>query len=166
LGVDSSSFDDDDDALREMRITHWLHSLDGNPAPLTPELLFEAALQNGFAVAMNSEKYGSVEPNMPADLVVLDYDAMAHDVIDGMVDEIDVLLTRCTRNHVRHVFVDGRQIVQDGCTVGVDLEAIENELLAQARAAGASMRALRPVMERSQATLREFYASGGHVADQ
>jgi hypothetical protein len=35
-----------------------------------------------------SEKYGSVEPDMPADLVVLDYDAMAHDVIDGMVDEM------------------------------------------------------------------------------
>jgi cytosine/adenosine deaminase-related metal-dependent hydrolase len=163
LGVDSSSFDDDDDALREMRVTHWLHSLDGNPAPLTPELLFDAALRNGFAVAMNSEKYGTVEPDMPADLVVLDYDAMSHDVIDGMIDEIDAVLTRCTRNHVRHVFVGGRQIVKDGCAVGVDLEAIENELLAQARAAGASMRALRPVMERSQATLRAFYSSGGHL---
>jgi cytosine/adenosine deaminase-related metal-dependent hydrolase len=56
LGVDSSSFNDDDDALREMRVTHWLHSLDGNPAQLTPELLFDAALRNEFAVAMNSEK--------------------------------------------------------------------------------------------------------------
>jgi hypothetical protein len=80
-----------------------------------------------------------------------------------MIDEIDAVLTRCTRNHVRHVFVGGRQIVKDGCAVGVDLEAIENELLAQARAAGASMRALRPVMERSQATLRAFYSSGGHL---
>jgi cytosine/adenosine deaminase-related metal-dependent hydrolase len=164
LGVDSSSFDDDDDAFREMRVTHWLHSLDGNSAPLTPERLFDAALQNGFEVAMNSQNYGSIAPDMPADFVIVDYDAMAHDVIDGMVDEFDVLLTRATRNHVRHLFVNGRQILTDG-RAAVDLEAMERELLAQAHAAGAAMRALRPVMERSQETLRDFYASGAHLAD-
>ena len=113
LGVDSSSFDDDDDAFREMRVTHWLHSLDGNSAPLTPERLFDAALQNGFEVAMNSQNYGSIAPDMPADFVIVDYDAMAHDIIDGMVDELDVLLTRATRNHVRHLFVNGRQILTE-----------------------------------------------------
>ncbi|MGH7249198.1 MAG: amidohydrolase family protein, partial [Pseudomonadota bacterium] len=164
LGVDSSSFDDDDDALREMRVTHWLHSLDGNPAPVTVERLFEAALRNGFEVAMNSRNYGSIEPGMPADFVVLDYDAMAHDCIEGMVEELDVLLTRATRNHVRHVFVDGRQIVEGGRTVNFDLGAHEGELFAQVHAAGPAMRALRPVIERSQETLRAFYASEGHLA--
>jgi cytosine/adenosine deaminase-related metal-dependent hydrolase len=164
LGVDSSSFDDDDDALREMRVTHWLHSLEGNAAPLTPELLFEAALRNGFEVAMNSRDYGSIEPDRPADFAVLDYDAMAYDVIEGMVGELDVLLTRSTRNHVRDLFVDGRQILQDGRPQGIDLDSMERELLARAHAQGASMRALRPVMERSQATLGEFYRSGGHLA--
>lgn len=164
LGVDSSSFDDDDDAFREMRVTHWLHSLHSNPAPLTPALLFDAALQNGFEVAMNSREYGSIEPGMPADLAILDYDAMSRDVIDGMVEEIDVLLTRATGDHVRHTFVNGRQVVKDGHATGVDLDGIEQELLAQARAAGPAMRALRPIMERSQNTLDAFYASGGHIA--
>jgi cytosine/adenosine deaminase-related metal-dependent hydrolase len=163
LGVDSSSFDDDDDAFREMRVTHWLHSLDGNSAPLTPEHLFDAALQNGFEVAMNTQKYGSIAPDMPADFVIVDYDAMSHDVIDGMVDELDVLLTRATRNHVRHLFVNGRQILTDG-RAAVDLDAMERELLAQAHAAGPTMRALRPIMERSQDTLKTFYSSGGHLA--
>ncbi len=164
LGVDSSSFDDDDDALREMRVTHWLHSLEDNTAPLTPALLFEAALRNGFEVAMNSRDYGAIAPDMPADFVLLDYDAMAYDVIDGMVGELDVLLTRSTRNHVRDVFVNGRAIVQAGRPQGIDLDGMEKELLAQAHAQGASMRALRPVMERSQSTLAEFYRSGGHLA--
>lgn len=164
LAVDSSSFDDDDDAFREMRVTHWLQSLHGNSAPLTPERLFEAALPNGFEVAMNSRDYGAIVPGMPADFVLLDYDAMAHDVIDGMVDEVDVLLTRATRAHVRKLFVNGRQVVDEGRAVGVDLDAIEAELLAQARAAGPEMRALRPIMERSQNTLNAFYASGGHMA--
>jgi 5-methylthioadenosine/S-adenosylhomocysteine deaminase len=164
LGVDSSSFDDDDDALREMRVTHWLHSLNSSSAPLTPERLFDAALRNGFEVAMNSRHYGSIELGMPADLVILDYDSMAHDVIDGMVDELDVLLTRATRNHVKQVFVDGRRIVQNGVTTNFDLEPLERDLLAQAHAAGPAMRALRPTMERSQQTLCTFYASGRHLA--
>lgn len=164
IGVDSSSFDDDDDALREMRVTHWLHSLDGNDAPLTPERLFDAALRNGFESAMNSRQYGAIEPGMPGDFIVLDYAAMAYDCIDGMVDELDVLLTRATRNHVCQVFVDGQQIVRDGRTTKVDLEALEQELLEQARAAGPAMRKLRPIMERSQETLRAFYASGDYLA--
>jgi cytosine/adenosine deaminase-related metal-dependent hydrolase len=164
LGVDSSSFDDDDDALREMRVTHWLHSLEGNAAPLTPDLLFEAALRNGFEVAMNRRDYGAIEPGMPADFAILDYDAMAYDVIDGMLGELDVLLTRSTRNHVRDLFVNGRQILQDARPQGIDLASMESELLAQAQAQGAAMRALRPVLERSQATLGEFYRSGGHLA--
>jgi cytosine/adenosine deaminase-related metal-dependent hydrolase len=101
---------------------------------------------------------------MPADFVLLDYEAMAYDCIDGMVDEIDVLLTRATRNHVRHVFVNGRQIVDNGSIAGIDLEALERDLLAQVHAAGPAMRALRPIMERSQDTLRAFYASGGYLA--
>jgi cytosine/adenosine deaminase-related metal-dependent hydrolase len=113
---------------------------------------------------MNRRDYGAIEPGMPADFTILDYDAMAYDVIAGMLDELDVLLTRSTRKHVRDLFVNGRQILQDARLQGIDLASMESELLAQAHAQGASMRALRPVLERSQATLGEFYRSGGHLA--
>ena len=48
IGVDSFAFDDDDDAFRELRVTHWLHSPSYAAHPLTQELLFKAALSNGF----------------------------------------------------------------------------------------------------------------------
>jgi hypothetical protein len=54
--------------------------------------------------------------------------------------------------------------VQDGKTARLDLEAPEQKLLTQVQAAGPAMRALRPIMERSQETLRAFYASGDHLA--
>jgi hypothetical protein len=54
--------------------------------------------------------------------------------------------------------------VPDGKTARLDLEAPEQKLLTQVQAAGPAMRALRPIMERSQETLRAFYASGDHLA--
>ncbi|MDC7784371.1 hypothetical protein PQJ75_06445 [Rhodoplanes sp. TEM] len=146
-----------------MRVTHWLHALTGNAAPLTPALLFEAALRTGFTVATGRDDYGEIAPGLPADIVLLDWEAMAGDVIDGMVEETDVVLTRATRRHVRGLIVDGREVVRDGRVPGVDLENLERELLAQVRAAGPSMRALAPTIARSQATLHDFYGSGEHL---
>jgi cytosine/adenosine deaminase-related metal-dependent hydrolase len=163
FGIDSFSIDDDDDAFRELRVTHWLHSPHHSPAPLTADRLFAAGLQEGFHAITNSRQYGTVTRGMPADLVVFDYDAMANDVIDGMTAEQDGLLTRASNRHIRHVFVAGRQVVRDGRVLGVDMEAVEKEVLAQAHAAGARMRELKPVMDRSIATLDKFYRAGNHA---
>src|SRR3981081_785509 len=48
FGVDSFGFDDDDDALREMRLANWVFSPHDTDAPLTTELLFEGWHRNGF----------------------------------------------------------------------------------------------------------------------
>lgn len=162
FGIDSFSVDDDDDAFREMRIAHWLHSPHRSEAPLTPAGLFEGWHRNGFYAVNNSDDYGEVAAGAPADLVVLDYDAMAYDVIDGMTDELDVVLTRACNRHIDRVIVAGREIVRDGKVLGVDMEAIEAEVLDQARAAGDAMRRLKPVLDRSQATLDEYYRAGRH----
>ncbi len=163
FGIDSFSVDDDDDAFRELRLGHWLHSPHHAERRLDPVGLFDGWLGNGYFAVNNEEGYGALAPDAPADLVLLDFDAMAHDVIDGMAEDMDVLLTRATTRHVRDVFVAGRQIVRDGRVLGVDLPAIEQEVLSQARATGARMRDLKPVLERSQATLSSFYQAGGHI---
>jgi len=163
VGVDSFGIDDDDDILREMRVMHWLHSLDRLPRRLTHGGLFEAAHRNGFRACTGREGYGVVAPGAPADLLVLDWAAMSHDLIEGMQDEMEVLLTRAASRHVKHLFVAGRQVVREGKVVGIDLEAVEREVLGQARAAGQKMRALRPVMDRSMEALGSFYGEGTHA---
>jgi cytosine/adenosine deaminase-related metal-dependent hydrolase len=162
FGLDSFSFDDDDDAFQEMRIGHWMHSLDQSQAPLTVGRLFQGWHANGFRGINNQAGYGAVAPGAPADLVVLDYDAMAYDVIDGMADERDVLLTRAGNRYIRSVIVAGREIVRDGEVLGVDLPEIEREIIAQARAATGRMGDLKPVLDRSKATLDAYYRAGGH----
>jgi cytosine/adenosine deaminase-related metal-dependent hydrolase len=162
FGVDSFAFDDDEDAMRELRIANWVFSPDGAEAPLTPELLFRGWHQNGFLAVTGQEDYGTVAAGTPADFVVLDYDAMSRDLIEGMIDPLDVVLTRATARHVRSLYVAGRLIVRDGRVLGVDLPAIEREVVKQARASAERMRSLKPILERSQAALSRFYKGGGH----
>ncbi|MDB5512383.1 MAG: hypothetical protein JWR08_1866 [Enterovirga sp.] len=162
FGVDSFSIDDDEDALREMRVANWLFSPHDTDAPLTAELLFRGWHRNGFLAVTGQDGYGDVVPGAPGDVVVLDYDAMAFDVIEDMIDPTEVLLTRACARHVRSVHVAGREIVRDGRVTGIDLPAVEREVIAQARASGARMRELKPVLDRSQATLKRFYGEGLH----
>jgi cytosine/adenosine deaminase-related metal-dependent hydrolase len=164
IAIDSFSFDDDDDAFREARITHWLHSTSYADHPLTPARLFDAVHRTGFRIANNTDGYGSIEPGAPADIVLLDYEAMAYDAMHGMVDETDLLLTRACNRFVDRVYVAGREIVRGGKALGIDLEAAESELLARARKESRHMEAIRPVLKRSQATLESFFRSGGHRA--
>ena len=162
IALDSFSFDDDDDAFRELRLTHWVHSPSYAEHPLTEAKLFEAALTTGFRIATNVDGYGTVKPGAPADLVLLDYDAMAYDAIEGAADELDIFLTRASNRYVERVYVAGREIVRDGKVLGIDMAAAEQELLAQARAGRPYMETIRPVLQRSQATLDTFFRSGGH----
>lgn len=163
FGLDAFSFDDDDDAFRELRVTHWLHSPSHATRPLTPDRLFDAANRAGYRATNNRDGYGRIAPGAPADLVLLDYDAMAYDVVDGMADEIDVILTRARNRYVDTLVVAGKVVVSAGKVLGIDVEAVEREVIAQARKARDGMQSIRPVLRRSQATLSEFYAKGGHT---
>ena len=89
---------------------------------------------------------------------------MAYDVIDGLADELEVLLTRARNEFVDTLIVAGRVVVRAGTVLGVDVAEVEREVLGQARKARTQMREIRPVLQRSQQTLAAFYAAGGHMA--
>jgi cytosine/adenosine deaminase-related metal-dependent hydrolase len=164
FGIDSFSIDDDDDVFQELRLLNWLHSPSHAEHPLDLPGLFDATTRNGFYAVNNIKGYGAIVPGAPADLVLLDYDAMAYDVIDGMTDEMDLLLTRASNKYVDTMIVAGREVMRGGKVLGVDVDAIEREVLTQAKAARSQMQKIRPVLKRSQATLSDFYKSGGHAA--
>jgi cytosine/adenosine deaminase-related metal-dependent hydrolase len=147
-----------------MRIGNWVFSPHDTDAPLTTQLLFEGWHRNGFLAVNNSADYGVVAPGSPADVMVLDFAELGYDLIEDMIDPLEVVLTRASSRHVKSLYVAGRQIVRDGKVTGVDLPAIEREVIAQARANASRVKSLKPVMERSQATLAKFYAADGHVA--
>lgn len=164
FGVDSFGFDDEDDALREMRIGHWMFSPNDSEAPLTTGMLFNGWHHNGYLAVNGQTGYGKLIAGAPADLLVLDYDLLSYDLIDDMIEPLEVVLTRANTKHVKSLFVAGREIVRDGVVTGVDLPAIEREVIAQTKRYAAKTLGLKPLLERSQATLAEYYRRGGHTS--
>jgi len=132
-GIDASAFDEDDDALRELRLGHFLHGGWGYDEIISrADYLCKtvAAGRNANGVIGN----GTLEPGQPADLIVLDLDRLDRDSLMP-VDPLDYLFARANAAHVRAVFVAGRKIVADGKVLGVDVDHVENQLRAHYRAA-------------------------------
>ena len=73
------------------------------------------------------------------------------------VPPIELLLARARREHVKSLFVAGREVVRDGAVTGIDLPALENELLEQLRAAYADTGDIRAAMPEFKAATRAHY---------
>jgi len=167
IGLDTLTLDDDDDAFREMRLTYRLHAGISLDEVLTPARLFEAAMTTGAKAVTGRSDFGVIAPGRPADLVVLDYAAMAEDVIDEATGEIDLLLARATKQYVRSVIVAGREIVRDGVVLGVDYPRLKAELAREAAKAAPDIRAFQPILSRYHDAIRAYFRAGRHreIAD-
>jgi cytosine/adenosine deaminase-related metal-dependent hydrolase len=161
LGLDGMAFDDDEDALRELRVAWRLQRGWGAEEVLSRDRLLDAALIDGRrAIFGPGDRGGALETGAPADILVLDAARMTSDVLAGCAEPLDLLIARARSEDVRSLFVAGREVIRDGRVTGIDLPAAEAELMAQARAAGAmppddDLRAL-------QAALADYYRCGCH----
>ncbi|MDM0027686.1 amidohydrolase family protein [Variovorax saccharolyticus] len=136
MGLDGGAFDDDDDALREMRLAHALHRGWGFDTTMTRAQLWDFAARNGpRSVRGGAATGGRIAPGEPADLVVLDWDALDDDSLFPDIDPLDLLLARAHGGHIAQVLVGGRRVVDQGRVQGIDEPAMKAELLARMRAA-------------------------------
>jgi cytosine/adenosine deaminase-related metal-dependent hydrolase len=133
IGLDSSALDDDDDALRELRLWHLLHVGNGFKVTVNREQTLRAAFANGRLSVTNKDDGGAIRPNAPADILVLDWAAIDEDRLQEDIDPLVLVLTRATARHVRELIVAGRTVVKDGSVVGVDAEAARAEVMNRVR---------------------------------
>ena len=163
LGLDGGAHDDDQDYFRDLRLGWRLHNGTGLTPAFPPARLFDAALRDGARVVDGTEDYGTVRDGARADLVALDYAAMSEDFLVESNDEVDVVLTRATSTHVRHLVVDGRDVVRDGCLTGANLAEMETELLARARREAPILPEQRARDRRRREAVRRYYAERRHL---
>jgi cytosine/adenosine deaminase-related metal-dependent hydrolase len=154
FGVDGNALDEDDDALREVRLAHLLHAGTGFRPAMSREQLLRIAFANGRLSVTNKDDGGSIAAGAPADLLLLDWAALDDDRLREDIDPLDLLFARATSRHIRELIVDGRTVVKDGAVTGVDLPAARAEVLARMRAGmrdDAALAAALPALERSVA---------------
>jgi cytosine/adenosine deaminase-related metal-dependent hydrolase len=154
LGIDATALDEDDDALRELRLAHLLHVGTGFRVAVSREKMLRAAFATGRLSVTNIDDGGVVAPGAPADLLVLDWGAIDDEHLRDDVDPLDLFLARATAHHIRELIVGGRTVVKDDAVAGVDFPKARAEVLAQMRAgiaANAPLARAMPAFERALA---------------
>jgi cytosine/adenosine deaminase-related metal-dependent hydrolase len=155
VGVDGLALDEDDDALREMRLVKLAHGGLGYRSTWSCEEFFSLAVRNGRR-ATGAPGTGELVPGAPADFMVVDLATLDRDGI-APVDPLSLLFARGNASFIREVVVAGRKIVADGNPTGVDLPAIETELRAMYRTNVNSYAAFIDAWPRLETPLRQWF---------
>ena len=135
LGLDGSTLDEDDDALREMRLAHFLHQGTAFTSDVDRAAMLRMAFKNGRLSVTNKDDGGALAPGEPADILVLDWDAVDTERLRDDLDPCDLLFARTTMRHIHELIVRGRSVVREGEVLGIDYSAMRDDLLARLRAA-------------------------------
>jgi cytosine/adenosine deaminase-related metal-dependent hydrolase len=134
LGIDGMALDEDDDALREMRVVRLLQGGTGFEVKVAPRDVLQMAFGNGHLSVMNKAHDGGIAAGAPADLLLLDWSRIDHERLRADLDPIELLLGRATADHIDELIIAGRTVVKAGKIAGADYESARREVLAQMRA--------------------------------
>jgi cytosine/adenosine deaminase-related metal-dependent hydrolase len=161
LGIDGKALDDDDDALRELRLSYLLHAGTGFDVAATPRhRALQSAVDNGRFSVTNRQDDGALRAGAPADLLLLDWDAVDDDALRDDIDPLHLLFSRATARHISELVVDGRSIVRDHRVTGIDHPAARQELVAQMRSGLASSGGLVAAMAALDHAIARHYDPG------
>lgn len=155
IGIDGQAFDEDDDALREIRLLWSLHAGWGFDVQATPEDVLRASFENG-RIAVGAPTGGRLEAGAAADLLVIDRKMLDDDAVMH-VDPLDLLFARAKKSHVEELIVAGRSVVKDGRVVDVDLDALQAELRARYRAGVEDRAGLRRALPALESAVRDHF---------
>jgi cytosine/adenosine deaminase-related metal-dependent hydrolase len=157
MGLDGLSFDEDEDALREMRLAYVVHKASGFDTRVRRDELLRIAFENSRFAVTGAADGGRIAKDAPADLLVLDWAKLSAELVEPDVPAIELLFAKARQEHVKQLFVAGREIVRDGAVTGVDLPALEAELLATLRQSAETTADIRAAMPELRAALRSHY---------
>jgi cytosine/adenosine deaminase-related metal-dependent hydrolase len=151
LGLDGAALDEDDDALREMRLADLLYAGTGFRADVSRKQILDAILVNGRRSVTNRQEGGVLAPAAPADILLVDWARLDADRLRPDLDPLDLLFARSTARHIKELIVGGRTVTRDGKVTGVDLPAMNDDLLGRFRhgiAQSTALAAALPALER------------------
>lgn len=129
LGVDGSASNDAGNLIAEARQAMLLQRVANGADAMSAREALEIATRGGAQVLGRADECGQIAPGFRADLAIWDVSGVES---AGSWDPAALLLAGPTR--VRHLFVEGRQIVRDGHVTSINLAAAisrQNQLARQ-----------------------------------
>lgn len=132
VGLDNSHFDEDDDALREMRLFKHLHQGWGFEDVVTAPKALAFAAGNGRR-SLGLAGSGAVAVGEPADVLLLDLDRIDWDGIMPL-DPAELVFSRGAKGQIADLVVGGRTVVENGALTAFDIAAVEREIRSAYRA--------------------------------
>ena len=158
LGTDSTSINEDEDFLQEMRLAHRLHRNPGVNSPtLTADKIVSMATLGGGRATM-FEDVGALEPGKKADLITIKLSSITEPYLDPEAPLIDALIYKARATDVDTVMIGGRVMVEGGRVASVDegrmLENLKAEL---ARPLSEEDKARRRTAEELKPYIKRFY---------
>ncbi|MDQ8022579.1 MAG: amidohydrolase family protein [Moraxellaceae bacterium] len=164
MGLDGLALDEDDDALRELRLLHHLHKGWGYDNKLSHADAWRIASEQGRYAVSGIDTDATLTAGAPADLLVLDGHSLMEDRLFDEVPVMDYVLARATAGHIRRVIVEGRTLAEDGRVLGVDYPALMQELTGSLRAAVKQDDHWRQTVRALDGTLAQRYLHAGGSA--
>jgi cytosine/adenosine deaminase-related metal-dependent hydrolase len=162
LGIDGKAFDDDDDALRELRLAYYLHAGTGFDRTISREQAVQTAVSNGRFAVTNVSDRRLIEAGAAADMLLLDWASLNNEGLREDINPLDLLFSRATARHIREVIVGGRTVVRDGRVLGVDLPAVRQEVLSRMRSGIKENAALISALSTLDDAIAHHYVSDSH----
>lgn len=125
LGTDGAASNNDLNLLGEMRTAALLaKGVAGSAAALPAAAALRMATLNGARAFGLDREIGSLEPGKAADMVAID---LSDSHTQPIYNPVSQLVYAAGRHQVRHVWVAGRQLVQDGQPTTLDAGSIMSE---------------------------------------
>ena len=163
MGLDGSAFDEDDDALRELRLAYHLHKGWGYEVAVSPAQGYALAARHGRQAVSGISDNGTIATGQVADLLVLDGHALMDDRLFDDVPVLDFVLGRASATHVRQVIVGGKTIVENGMATGIDYPEMMREALAQLKAKIDPADTWRSTVQSLDGAMKPFYLQARHL---
>ncbi|WP_323022541.1 8-oxoguanine deaminase [Pararhodobacter sp.] len=120
LGVDGSASNDAGDLIGEARQLMLLQRVANGADAMSAREALEIATLGGASVLGRAAELGSLEPGKRADIALWDLRALQ---AAGSWDPVAALVL-CGPHRVRHLLVEGRQIVRDGQLITLEERAL------------------------------------------
>ncbi|MEL6178486.1 MAG: 5'-deoxyadenosine deaminase [Myxococcota bacterium] len=130
LGADGAPCNNNLDGFVEMRLAALLQKPIHGPTAMPAQRVLQLATLDGARVLGWDDEVGSLEVGKSADLVLLDLNKPHHGVSGAAAEQLGAnvyarIVYSAHASDVCHVFASGRQLVDDGELVDIDVEALQ-----------------------------------------